>query len=164
MFPRALGKGRRRWKKISKSFEVGMNGAEMWFTVTLWRTVKILYTTFYLFWFVWGEGRNHVPWLFVLVRRALSIRNIGRSMWPKRKEWFLQLLPDTATLFHYWDQGRAFHFSIQAVLSSGSYSLSEGLLPKHTQVSSTDTVTCSCVRAVKKLCRLPKMYKGTGMR
>lgn len=39
-------------RKIIKSFEVGMNGAEMQFIITLQRSVKILQTTFCLFWFV----------------------------------------------------------------------------------------------------------------
>lgn len=36
-------------RKIIKSFEVGMNGAEMQFIITLQRSVKILQTTFCLF-------------------------------------------------------------------------------------------------------------------
>lgn len=42
MFPRALGKAKKKWKK-SKQEEVVMNGAEMRFRIMLRRILKTLY-------------------------------------------------------------------------------------------------------------------------
>lgn len=42
LFPRALGKAKKKWKK-SKQEEVVMNGAEMWFRIMLRRMLKTLY-------------------------------------------------------------------------------------------------------------------------